>query len=265
MVVAAAVEVENSPALEEAGAFTAPTPGFIPTSLVDNATATPGSFRLSSTSPHAFHPLFHLPIALLLDFLPLFHPQLLLFRLLSFFFLSLPPEPLRSDLLLASIAHTDLSRRATPLVSAFTPLQPLSPTHTLRGGETSYGGSVLALLLSSWTPCALFSLRYCCASACSAMLDVREREEEAERVRRGREMGDTGLFVRVGSNRQPSGWKGRDVVHDVRLRSQHCLRLPINCTFEADYRCGLCLSLCLSFFLSFSRFRSSRFSKFTFV
>lgn len=42
------VEVEDGPALEEAGASTAPTPCFVPTtSPVDNATATPGSFRLS--------------------------------------------------------------------------------------------------------------------------------------------------------------------------------------------------------------------------
>lgn len=56
-----AVEVEDGPALEEAGASTAPTPGFVPTtSPVDNATATPGSFRLSSSSLHAFLPLFYL-------------------------------------------------------------------------------------------------------------------------------------------------------------------------------------------------------------
>jgi hypothetical protein len=54
----AAMVVEDGPALEEAGTATAPTPGFIPTSgTVDNATATPGSFRLSSSSQslHLLH------------------------------------------------------------------------------------------------------------------------------------------------------------------------------------------------------------------
>lgn len=53
------VEVENGPALEEAGTATAPTPGLIPTrGPVDNATATPGSFRLFlSFSPCLCHPL----------------------------------------------------------------------------------------------------------------------------------------------------------------------------------------------------------------
>lgn len=54
------VEVENGPALEEAGTATAPTPGLIPTrGPVDNATATPGSFRLFlSFSPCLCRSLF---------------------------------------------------------------------------------------------------------------------------------------------------------------------------------------------------------------
>ena len=64
------VVVEDGPALEEAGTPTAPTPGFVPTtSPVDNATATPGSFRLSSSSLH-FLPSFTFSTALLLNFLP---------------------------------------------------------------------------------------------------------------------------------------------------------------------------------------------------
>jgi len=48
---AAVMEVEDGPALEEAGTATAPTPGLISTSgPVDSTTATPGSFRLSSPS-----------------------------------------------------------------------------------------------------------------------------------------------------------------------------------------------------------------------
>lgn len=51
VMVVVAVEVEDGPALEKAGVSTAPTPGFVPTtSPVDNATATPGSFRLFSFS-----------------------------------------------------------------------------------------------------------------------------------------------------------------------------------------------------------------------
>ena len=68
------VEVEDGPALEEAGTPTAPTPGFVPTtSPVDNATATPGSFRLSSFSSSSLHflPSFTFSAtALLLNFLP---------------------------------------------------------------------------------------------------------------------------------------------------------------------------------------------------
>ena len=74
MVVVVTVEVEDGPALEEAGASTAPTPGFVPTtSPVDNATATPGSFRVSSSSSSSFHfpPSFTFSVALLLNFLPL--------------------------------------------------------------------------------------------------------------------------------------------------------------------------------------------------
>lgn len=76
MIVVVLVEVESGPALEEAGTATAPTPGLIPTSgPVDNATATPGSFRLFLSLSHLSPSIFLSSFFSALFYLYLHHPR----------------------------------------------------------------------------------------------------------------------------------------------------------------------------------------------
>lgn len=141
VVVVVTVEVEDGPALEEAGASTAPTPGFVPTtSPVDNATATPGSFRFSSSSvssSSSFHfpPSFTFSAALLLNFLPLPSSPFASLRLLPILLLFSLSSSSSSSNCTVTLASHDSSRHhlrvlvdSLPSPSSRTPLLRSPPT-----------------------------------------------------------------------------------------------------------------------------------------
>lgn len=161
VVVVLPVEVEDGPALEEAGASTAPTPCFVPTtSPVDNATATPGSFRLSpSLLSLSLSPLCSSPspqFSLLSSSLPLplsshLFPSVSTLRFLSssFYhfsyrdsfscipislFACIPQERLSTLLLLFRSPLPRLARRCSPCCCAFASLS-LSLSKRERGKE----------------------------------------------------------------------------------------------------------------------------------
>lgn len=189
------VEVEDGPALEEAGASTAPTPCFVPTtSPVDNATATPGSFRLSPS--------------------------------LSLFPLSSPLSPPSAQLSLRSSSlPLPLSSYLfpPPLLLTLPSLPPfLEYTAPLSSSFRYFTFSYLSLLLPLSLSLCVFHgrgfpphlssplprlARRCSPRCCAfASLFVSGSEREKRERRDGRDV----LFVEVGSNRQPSGWKRRD-------------------------------------------------------
>lgn len=190
------VEVEDGPALEEAGASTAPTPCFVPTtSPVDNATATPGSFRLSPS--------------------------------LSLFPLSSPLSPPSAQLSLRSSSlPLPLSSYLfpPPLLLTLPSLPPfLEYTAPLSSSSSCYFTfSYLSLLLPLSLSLCVFHgrgfpphlssplprlARRCSPRCCAfASLSVSGSAREKRERRDGRDV----LFVEVGSNRQPSGWKRRD-------------------------------------------------------
>lgn len=190
------VEVEDGPALEEAGASTAPTPCFVPTtSPVDNATATPGSFRLSPS----------------LSLFPLSSPLSPPSAQLSLRSSSLP-LPLSSYLFPPPLL---LTVRSLPPFLEYT--APLSSS-SFRYFTFSYLSLLLPLSLSSCVfhgrsfPPHLSSplprlARRCSPRCCAfASFSVSGSAREKRERRDGRDV----LFVEVGSNRQPSGWKRRD-------------------------------------------------------
>lgn len=191
------VEVEDGPALEEAGASTAPTPCFVPTtSPVDNATATPGSFRLSPS----------------LSLFPLSSPLSPPSAQLSLRSSSLP-LPLSSylfppPLLLTLPSLPPFLEYTAPLSSSFryftfsylSLLLPLSLSlRVYSTGEAFL--LILLLLFLVWLDVARLVV-----APSPLFLSVSGSEREKRERRDGRDV----LFVEVGSNRQPSGWKRRD-------------------------------------------------------
>lgn len=191
------VEVEDGPTLEEAGASTAPTPGFVPTtSPVDNATATPGSFRHFSASPSTLFTLFHLPPSLHGDFLP--RPS---------------PAPWTSSFAFLLLSRSRPSPTAPPPSSSASILSPLPllPSCTTSPARLPCPPPSYCLLrgISSRAPCCSAPPHPPRCARCCCRAAPRRRRRETERGTEERDTRDV-LFVQVGSNRQPSGWKGRD-------------------------------------------------------
>lgn len=184
--------MEDGPALEEARASTAPTPGFVPTtSPVDNATATPGSFRLSpsllslSLSPLCSSPSPQFSLLSSSAFFPSFsfsfHAPLSFLLLLPF----LLPRFL--------LVYSDLSLRVYSTGEAFH-----SPS-ALSLSSSSSSSTLLALLLR-----LRFSL--------SLSLEARERERE------NGETGETFSLSKLAATDSPLAGNG-ETVHHVRLKS----------------------------------------------
>lgn len=197
VVVALPVEVEDGPALEEAGASTAPTPCFVPTtSPVDNATATPGSFRLSPS----------------LSLFPLCSPLSPPSAQLSLRSSSLP-LPLSSYLFPPPLLLTLPS--LPPFLEYTAPLSS-SCYFTFSYLSRDSFSSDLPLSLFVCIPRERLSSFFSSSSSASTLLASLLRlrlslsVSGSERGKRERRDGRDVLFVEVGSNRQPSGWKRRD-------------------------------------------------------
>lgn len=188
VVVVLPVEVEDGPALEEAGASTAPTPCFVPTtSPVDNATATPGSFRLS-------------PSLLSLSLSPLCSSPSPQFSLLS----SSLPLPLSSHLFpsVSTLRFLSSSFYHFSYRDSFSCMTPISLFACIPQERLS----TLLLLFRSPLPRLARRCSPCCCAFASLSLSLSKRERGKGERRDGRDV----LFVEAGSNRQPSGWKRRD-------------------------------------------------------
>lgn len=192
------VEVEDGPALEEAGASTAPTPCFVPTtSPVDNATATPGSFRLSPS----------------LSLFPLSSPLSPPSAQLSLRSSSLPLPLSSSSSTHCSFSSTlpRIHRSTFLLLPLFHLLLPKPSPSSLSLRVYSTGEAFLLIFLLLFLVWLDVARLVVAPSPLSLSLEARERSENGE-------TGETFSLSKLAATDSPLAGNG-ETVHHVRLKS----------------------------------------------